>query len=373
MTSLYTLVSSYLYETPTKSYITFSDEKTSESVELDITLMKTLTTFFDDNTYSRTQQVKNANNYKKFFDYVHNQKTITNTETCIYHKYAIEYKMDKLANDLRDNINKFDLADVLQLHNETKFNGLDESVIEQMIKLCISDVSLLCYEQYFKLLSIDIIKILLTRENYFESRHFALEKYLLDLVILYFKIKCPEETKENKNDFMDCIDKLRFDVIYKFKLVSLDNLMHVTSSNYYKNDIFIQKEIDHKIVRTIANKHDTDEYERQNIKFKDPMTFVKIETIKDGDILDMSDMRGHWFVGKVANKKEHETGVSFSGWSAKCDETIYNGELRIAKLGTFTNGKLHDATKSKESCDCMTCKYVIKVKIFNDLSCTKMI
>jgi hypothetical protein len=316
-----------------------------------------------------------------------NTKIISNMSSL--HETTSDKKISK-------DINKFSLIDILELYNDNKFNGIDESTIEIMIKSLVLNIRLLVLEPYLKLLSLDIIKILLEREDYIESKYFPLEKHLMNLVILFFKMKWPEETKENKKDFLECVDKLRFDVIYQCEYI-LDDLMHITTTDYYKNNIDIQKEISYKIVKTLANKSMDHDPERHSNK-----KTLKSEEIKIGDVLDICNNDGDWFVGKIINKQIHNvpnkgpsisdminelgfTGfndeepsinkntnsysiieVSFDGLPNEINESLLGDYLTFAKLGTYTNGKFHNATE-KEQCDCMQCRYVIKEKTYNDL------
>jgi hypothetical protein len=385
MSALFTALSNYLNSTSTQTVLTFQDEKSSVTVEVNLPLMKTLTKVFDDTKFLATQKVNKVNDFKDFFEYVHGRKVdLTPKELAVFHNCADFYQMTSIAKELETKVTTLSFPDIMKVYDDCKFNGVHPSMSEMMRKKIMREMGALNFPEYNKYVDLGLIKMLIDRKDYeLHDLHYQtnLEACLLEMLLHYFEVTYPVHTAESRIDFMECFNKIQLDTALLSSGIlttSCAGLVYgIMSRSAYKDDV-LQKELAPKFLEQMKNAHlKTVPRPQRHIAYRPTvianklMEFEKklmqvdeVMQLKQGDLLDVQDCQQKWYLGKIEQviPETNSVIVSFTGWSVNDNELIVRTTKRFAKRATFTNGKEHivvlPTTTSGEpatKCDCGTC------------------
>jgi hypothetical protein len=384
--SVFSSIASYWYGPETETVLSFYNDQTTIYVNVNLELMKSQTKQFEEKKVLTSRKVLNPNNYKDFFTYVGDEKTIiTHTQQCIFHKYAKEYEMHNIATKLESQIRSLSIDDIMEIYKINKFIEIDEVIQEFMKKEVMKNMTKFSDPKYFSYVDDELLDILVTREDYeYDSeKNFGLENLLLLLIIRYFTrlakndgftepfYESVEFSDKYRANFIKFINKIHFDAI------KLDALLWIVETICYKDSV-LRKEISVKIVSRIPKVLSTitNRKERHILwhmeKIKNMKPEIKLErasgkviqtskgdrellsddetkALKIGDILDVRDLFSTWFIGKITSIVDNIYTITFDGWTDKFDAQYYCvgssnklTENNFAKLGTFTNGIIHD-------------------------------
>jgi hypothetical protein len=364
MSGLFSAITSY-FSSSELTQLTFQDEKTSITIDVNFPLMKTLTSVFEDEKYRSIQKVEKVADHKEFFDYVHAKKTIlTNRELCLFHRFAELYGMATIVTDLAAKINNLKFDDIIKVYDECKFNGFAQVFVDKFNKVIMYNISTLIYETYFKYIDINLIKMLVDRHDYEYEFQLRIEHILLNLVFSFFEKKYPIATitPEIRAEFLACINKIQFDTLFKTYSVasSFSYLIVLANREYYKGDTLIEKELATKFIVHLRDQNYETARPERNIAYaiilakqkvdaeeKKCLTIDEVNKLNFGDVLDVKDVKKNWFVGSIINIIGDNIQIKYSGWGHSFSESIMKSEKRFAKLGAFTKGKIHDENNGK--------------------------
>jgi hypothetical protein len=365
-------VSSYFYGEPTETTLTFTDEKTTQTVIVNHEKIKPLTKQFEDKKVILIRKVINVNDYVEFFSYV--QKNYDNILTlplatlCKYHNYAMEYEMTSLAATCADYIAKLAPLDIIQLYSENHFCDIHPTIAETFWSH-IYTLPLSNNIAYLKFVDLQLLNTLLDKKTYGTPETcLYLERALLALIIDFFNIKYPEVTIQSKTDFMHCIDKIQFDTILLWSktqvtparvLDRITAIMSVAMPKAYMNDPDIHKYVTQKLVEQITNciiavkprpeRHPsyvptipTVDTEIKSDPINKPvpqetntglLTLEEVRKLGKFDTLDIMDHVGVWYTGQIEAVLDDTDCffVSFKGWSSQFNETIRRTAKRFGR------------------------------------------
>jgi len=84
---------------------------------------------------------------------------------------------------------------------------------------------------------------------------------------------------------------------------------------------------------------------------------AELSELKVSDVVDARDCKGTWYVDTVLDVTPTSVHVTFTGWQEKFNEWLDFTDKKLAKRGTFTNGKLHTTatTEGEAKCECVKC------------------
>jgi hypothetical protein len=372
MASINSALAAFIKSTSTKELTLMDSYGKKETVTIATQFMETISDFFKHfSRYDIPLIVPvECSVAKRLLQFVQGQANdLEDEHISSYYKLASVWSINIVKDTCIEKIKKLKLDTVLDLYVKLKAQkDLDHELSSHVISGIMPHVSHLRKPEYIKFVDYNLLKELLTREDYepapvagvFKIKMSLLEDNLCGLMLAWFMEHLPDSSqKENCDKFLECYGLLKKDCLLPASIY----LFVLCPYYLYNKDIMTM--LAPELLQELAdiNSHKQGGMQRDMIH-KEKMKLTKVLTEGDakklqvGDIIEARDLESKWYMAKVVEKDDAGARVHFQGWADNNDEYIEFTSKRFAPIGTFTNGVQHtekDPKTGLSNCGCNKC------------------
>jgi hypothetical protein len=368
------MMAKLLEQMPSES-VTFLDmQGNKETFEIKPLFMKSMSDF--DFQKSIINVPLSSSKVKVFIETLQKGTINYNKDNIIdYYKLASYFKMkltQKLILGEFDKLLPEDAINISKSFTKNSFTNIQDfnEINNRINDVLISQVYKLDHDMFIHVINMDQLNFLLSSNN-FQCKYpgHDLEGHLLKLLTLWYNHH-KTDVENSKQEFLTSWKLLHHSCI---SIISYEFFFN--TSLHYKNKE-ICAEISPIILSNIFDMFNNKEGGKQRYQLKKMVDYTvngkfltseQIKEIKVGDVFDVCDKFGNWYMGNIANVTDENVKVSFQGWGHTSDEIISKTEkLRFAEKGSITNNVPHSLNCIGQN-KCIACKHKILIPPLDSL------